>query len=74
MKVQDSRGNIFYYKDDGVTCHREDGPAWELSSGDKYYFWNGERLNYLDWLRKTDELNNTIIEIDNKQYKLQRIL
>jgi hypothetical protein len=36
-------GNKFYYKDKEMTIrHREDGPAFEWSGGDKSWFINGK--------------------------------
>ena len=73
MKVVDTRGNVFYYKDDNKTAHREDGPAFELASGEKWYFWEGKRLEYEEWLQKVDELHNNIVEINSKLYRLELI-
>ena len=70
MKIIDTRGNIYYFKEDGKTAHREDGPAFELASGEKWYFWEGERLDYWEWLKKVDELHDNIVEINDKFYKL----
>lgn len=37
----DDRGTRFWYKGDGKTLHREDGPAVEYADGGKEWFLNG---------------------------------
>ena len=41
-KIIDKIGNIFYYNENNE-LHREDGPAVEYASGNKYWFKNGKR-------------------------------
>jgi hypothetical protein len=38
----DEEGNKRWYNFRGEE-HREDGPAWELANGSKYWFINGEK-------------------------------
>ena len=41
-KVIDKYGTICYYNENNE-LHREDGPAVEYASGNKYWFKNGKR-------------------------------
>jgi hypothetical protein len=49
-----SHGNKFYYKDKEMQIlHREDGPAYEGSTGSKAWYLNDEELTEQEFLLKT---------------------
>ena len=61
-------GNKSYYKDKEMTIlHREDGPAFEYTDGEKYWYLNGKELTEAEFIRQTSpEIILTMDEIAAK--------
>ena len=55
--------------------HRTDGPAVERANGEKLWYLNGKNVTEDDFKRliSNDTLEDKIIEIDGRKYKLMRV-
>ena len=64
-------------------CHRDDGPAIEYASGDKYWYLNGTLYSEAEFSTEiakrkqqqvsTTSCNGKIVKIDGKEYILTEV-